>query len=49
MPAWPVKMSDTEVEVTSAPLLGQHNEEVYAEVLGYTAEQLAELREEGVI
>jgi formyl-CoA transferase len=49
MPAWPVKMSDTDVEVTCAPLLGQHNEEVYAEVLGYTAEELAELREEGVI
>jgi formyl-CoA transferase len=49
MPAWPVKMSDSEVTVTSAPLLGQHNEEVYAELLGCTPQEVAELGEEGVI
>jgi crotonobetainyl-CoA:carnitine CoA-transferase CaiB-like acyl-CoA transferase len=33
----------------SAPLLGQHNEEVYAELCGYTAADLSKLRERGVI
>ena len=32
-----------------APLLGQHNREVYCEYLGYTDEDLVKLREEGVI
>jgi len=45
MPGWPVKMSDSEVAVMTAPLLGQHNEEVYAEWLGYSSERVGELRE----
>jgi crotonobetainyl-CoA:carnitine CoA-transferase CaiB-like acyl-CoA transferase len=32
-----------------APLLGQHNAEVYAQILGYTAEDVTRLRETGVI
>ena len=32
-----------------APALGEHNEEVYAEMLGYDAAQLAELKEKGII
>ncbi len=32
-----------------APLLGQHTDEVYGEVLGYTGAQRAALREQGVI
>jgi formyl-CoA transferase len=49
MPGFPVRMSETAVPVTSAPLLGQHNQEVYAELLGYTPEQLAALREQQAI
>jgi formyl-CoA transferase len=49
MPGWPVKMSDSTVEVHSAPLLGEHNETVYGELLGCNAEQLDELREARVI
>ena len=45
MPGWPVKMSDSEVPVVTAPLLGQHNQDVYGEWLGYPPEQVAELRE----
>ena len=46
----PVKMSESAVEVKScAPLLGQHNEEVYKEVLGYTAEKVQELKDSGII
>jgi crotonobetainyl-CoA:carnitine CoA-transferase CaiB-like acyl-CoA transferase len=32
-----------------APLLGQHNDEVYTELLGYTPEELAELRESDIV
>lgn len=32
-----------------APLLGQHNEEVYCGLLGYSKEEIASLAEEGVI
>ncbi len=49
MPGWPVRMSDSNVPVTAAPLLGQHNQEVYGELLGYDAEKLAALREARVI
>jgi formyl-CoA transferase len=49
MPGWPVKMSESHVPVASAPLLGQHNAEVYGELLGCTSEQLEALRAEQVI
>jgi formyl-CoA transferase len=49
MPGWPVKLSRSHVPVTPAPLLGADNEAVYGAWLGYTREQLADLKEEGVI
>jgi formyl-CoA transferase len=49
MPGWPVKMSDSNVPVVAAPLLGQHTKEVFSEMLGYTAEQVAGLKAEKVI
>ena len=49
MPGWPVQMSDTKVTITAAPLLGHHNAEVYGEWLGYTPEQVAQLRKDEVI
>jgi formyl-CoA transferase len=44
----PIKMSDSATEVTRSPLLGEHTDEVLAE-LGYGAEQVAALRAEKVI
>ncbi len=44
----PIKMSDSETEVTRSPLLGEHTEEVLAQ-LGYGKDQIAELREAKVI
>ena len=44
------KLSDTPGEVKwPGPEVGQHNEEVYGELLGYDSARLAELKEEGVI
>jgi formyl-CoA transferase len=49
LPGWPVKMSDSNVPMASAPLLGQDNAQVYGELLGCTPEQLEALRAEEVI
>ena len=48
MPAWPVKMSDSQVPLCAAPLLGQDNVQVYGE-LGLTPEQIDALRAEQAI
>jgi formyl-CoA transferase len=44
----PIKLSDSPSEVTRSPLLGEHTEEVLAQ-LGYSREDIAELRAEKVI
>ena len=38
-------MSDSEVKVVTSPLLGQHNEDVLGEWLGYSPAKVAELKE----
>ncbi len=49
LPGWPVKMSESYVPVKPSPLLGEHNEEVYAQWLNLTPEELGELKAEEVI
>ncbi len=50
LPGFPIKFSETKGDITMpAPLLGQHNEEVYSELLGLSKEKLEELRKEGVV
>jgi formyl-CoA transferase len=44
----PIKLSDSPTEVKRSPLLGEHTDEVMAE-LGYDKEQIAALRAEGAI
>jgi formyl-CoA transferase len=44
----PIKMSDSPSDVKRSPLLGEHTDEVLAE-LGYGADQIAALRTENVI
>ena len=44
----PAKLSETPWRAGRAPLLGEHNEEIYGR-LGYAKEELVGLREEGVI
>ncbi|MFQ3631428.1 CaiB/BaiF CoA transferase family protein [Roseiflexus sp.] len=49
MPGNPIKLSETNEETyTPPPLLGQHNEEVFASI-GLTAEEVERLRECGII
>jgi formyl-CoA transferase len=45
----PVKMSDSITEVKRSPLLGEHTEEILTQVLGYTAQELAEIKASGAI
>ena len=49
MPGCPVRLEDSPVELQAAPLLGQHNDEVYSALLGYTAAELQELKGRGVV
>jgi crotonobetainyl-CoA:carnitine CoA-transferase CaiB-like acyl-CoA transferase len=49
-PSPPYRINSTRVCVRrSAPLLGQHNREVYGMELGYTTDELAALKAEGTI
>lgn len=45
----PIKLSDSPVEVTRPPLLGEHSEAVLRELCGVTPEEVQQLRERGVI
>ncbi len=48
MPGIPIKLSETPGAMrAAAPTLGQHTESLLAELLGYTPEQIAELRAAG--
>src|SRR5262249_47996090 len=45
----PFKLSETTWRSTRAPLLGEHNREIYENLLGYSGEDLLRLKTEGVI
>lgn len=50
LPGFPIKFSETRGDLTTpAPLLGQHNVEVYSSLLGLSEAEIEELRKEGVI
>jgi formyl-CoA transferase len=43
----PVKMSDSITEVQRSPLLGEHTEEILRNELGYSDEEVAEIKSSG--
>jgi formyl-CoA transferase len=45
----PLKLSDSPVEVERSPLLGEHNDEIYGQLLGLPADELVSLKANGVI
>jgi formyl-CoA transferase len=49
MPGNSMKLSASQVPIEPAPLLGQHNEEVYAGMLGVPPQELERLRQVGAI
>jgi crotonobetainyl-CoA:carnitine CoA-transferase CaiB-like acyl-CoA transferase len=50
MPQFPVKMSKSPASIRmGAPKLGEHSAEVLKEYLGYTDEQIAELKSSGTV
>jgi len=49
IPGCPVRMSDSPTQVTAAPLVGQHNAEIYGEWLGLGTAELEELKSSGVV
>lgn len=50
LPGMIAKMSDSDLRIRfPAPLLGQHNEYVYKELLGLTDQEMADLTEAGII
>lgn len=49
-PGTPYKFSETPPTVESpAPLMGQHNEDIYCRRLGYSKEELVKLRQGGIV
>jgi formyl-CoA transferase len=49
MPGNPVRLSDSPTEVGRSPLLGEHNADVYGRLLGFKAEQVEQLKKDGII
>jgi crotonobetainyl-CoA:carnitine CoA-transferase CaiB-like acyl-CoA transferase len=49
MPTWPVRVDGVPTAVASAPLLGEHTEEVLADWLNLDAAAVAELRRDGIV
>jgi crotonobetainyl-CoA:carnitine CoA-transferase CaiB-like acyl-CoA transferase len=50
VPGTPLNLSATPGDIgLRAPAIGEHNEEVYSELLGYSARKLSQLRKKGII
>lgn len=49
MPGFPIHMSDSAVPIEPAPLLGQHNREIYQGMLGLSSEEMESLSRSRVI
>ena len=45
----PIKLSDSPVEVVRSPLLGEHTDEILADVLGYDQNDMNRIKESGAV
>ena len=45
----PIKLSDSAVEVTRSPLLGEHTEEILRQVLGYSDDEVESIKASGAV
>ena len=45
----PLKLSDSPVEISASPRLGEHTNDILSQVLGYSSGDIKKLREEGVV
>lgn len=45
----PLKLSDSPVQISASPLLGEHTEMILQEVMGYDKDTVEKLRKEGVV
>ena len=48
-PGAPFKLSASQWKVGRAPVIGEHNRDIYCDMLGYTNQDLAKFSEAGVI
>ena len=48
-PGLPIRFSGSEQVLGTPPMLGEHNESVYRDVAGYSAERVADLGARGVV
>lgn len=49
IPGNSIHLSNSKVEIEPAPLLGEHNEAIFAEMINLSDEEIEQLKEEGVI
>jgi crotonobetainyl-CoA:carnitine CoA-transferase CaiB-like acyl-CoA transferase len=49
VPGWPLRMSDTKVELKTSPVLGSDSEAVYGEWLGCSSADVKDMRQRKVI
>lgn len=45
----PIKLSDSPVEVERSPLLGEHTTEILSDVLGYSQDEITEIKKSGAV
>ena len=45
----PIKLSDSPASVERSPLLGEHTDEILEDVLGYSGDEIREIRASGAV
>jgi formyl-CoA transferase len=45
----PIKLSDSPSDVIRSPLLGEHTEQILTELLGYTPDEVVDIKQSGAI